>query len=150
MPVDPDLARRVVEATPDAVVVADGRGVIRLWNSGAERLFGYTAEEALGQTLDLIIPEKQRQRHWEGYDRVMESGETRYGQGDLLAVPATRKDGTRVSLEFTIALLRDDSGAMLGPAAILRDVTERFQRDRALRERITALEAQLKAPGQTA
>lgn len=135
--------RSIIENAADAVVVADKEGVIRLWNARAQDIFGYTSEEAVGQTLDLIVPERQRARHWEGYNGVMASGVSRYGHGELLAVPAQRKDGTRISLEFTITLLLDEAGELLGPAAIIRDVTEHWQRDRELRERLAALEAQL-------
>jgi len=112
------LYRDIVEQTPVAILFADRDGVIRVWNAGAEALFGFTAEEAVGQSMDIIIPEKQRPRHWEGWKRVMESGVTKYGR-DPLAVPALRKDGTRISIEFYIVLLRD------GAAAILRQVTRR-------------------------
>ena len=132
------LYRQIVENTPDGIVVADADGIIRLWNGGSEQIFGYPAEEALGQTLDLIIPERLRQRHWEGYHRVMVTGETRYGR-ELLAVPAVRKDGTRLSLEFTVALLRDESGQPTAISAVIRDVTERWERERALRARLAAL-----------
>ena len=139
------LCQQLVERAPDAIVVADPKGVILLWNAGAEAIFGYTATEALGQTLDLIVPERQRERHWAGFDRVMETGVTRYGARDLLAVPATRKDGGRISLEFSIVLLKEPSGKVQGIAAIMRDVTARWQQDRELRQRLAALEAQ--APG---
>ena len=142
LPVDA-VYRSIVRDASDGIVFADSEGVIRLWNKGAEEIFGYGAEEAVGETLDLIVPERQRERHWEGYRRAMATGESRYGRGDLLAVPAVRKDGTRISLEFTIALVRDGSGGLLGPAAIIRDVTERWQRDRATRERLAQLEAQV-------
>lgn len=134
------LCREIMEGTPDAVIVADREGVIRFWNAGAAAMFGYSAEQALGRSLDLVIPERQRERHWEGYRRVMATGVTRYGQGDLLAVPALRSDGSRISVEFTIVLLRGD-GQPAGAAAVMRDVTERWQRERALRERLAALEA---------
>src|SRR5262249_3253306 len=137
------LYRRIVDEAQDAISCADPEGAIRLWNAGAEALFGYSADEALGQSLDLIIPERLRPRHWEGYHRVMETGMTKYGR-ELLSVPGIRNDGTRVSLEFSIALLRDEAGMPVGIAAILRDVTERFESDRALRQRLTELEAQLR------
>jgi PAS domain S-box-containing protein len=130
----PWLFQRVVESMPEAVVVSDGDGVIRFWNSGAEAMFGYTAAEAVGQTLDIIIPERFRARHWEGYRTVMSTGVTRYGR-ELLAVPAIRKDGRRISLEFSIALLRDDDGALAGAVAIIRDVTARWEREQAARAR---------------
>jgi PAS domain S-box-containing protein len=141
------LCRRIVDEAQDAIIYADREGMIRLWNAGAETLFGYTGDEALGQSLDLIIPERLRQRHWDGYHRVMATGETRYGPGELLAVPGMRKDGTRISLEFSIAMLRDEGGSLIGIAAILRDVSERFERDRALRTRLAELEAQLRSTG---
>jgi PAS domain S-box-containing protein len=124
----------------DAMIFADRDGVIRLWNAGAEAMFGYRAEEAVGSTLDLIIPAPLRARHWAGYRQAMATGVTWYGR-EVLAVPALRKDGTRLSLEFTIILLRGAAGDLLGPAAIIRDVTARWQRDKALKERLAALEA---------
>lgn len=134
------LCHRIVEESNDAVVFSDREGIIRLWNSGAERMFGYSAQEALGRSLDLIIPENLRQRHWDGYYRVMESGASRYSI-DLLSAPALRKDGTRISTEFSMSLVKDTAGRMLGVAAIIRDVTDRWQRERELRERIRELEA---------
>jgi PAS domain S-box-containing protein len=135
-----ELCRRIVAATPDAVIFADRAGVIRLWNAGAEALFGYTAAEAVGQTLDLIVPPNLRARHWEGYRRVMETGVTRYGR-ELLAVPALHKDGRRISLEFSVALLRDEGNELAGITAILRDVTARWERERTLQRRVAELEA---------
>ena len=134
------LADQIVTATPDAVIVADPEGVIRVWNGGAEAIFGYSETEAIGQTLDLIVPERFRDRHWEGYRRVMSTGETRYGR-ELLAVPAVRRDGSRISIEFSVALLHDDSGALIGIGAVMRDVTERWERDRALRQELNDLRA---------
>lgn len=148
MPKDPPawMYREIVERAQDAIIFADREGIIHLWNEGAEAIFGYRAEEAIGQTLDIIIPERLRARHWEGYHGVMATGVTKYGR-EFLAVPGIRKDGTRISLEFTIILLRDEAGALLGPAAILRDVTARWQQEKALRERLAALEAQMRSPG---
>jgi PAS domain S-box-containing protein len=137
------LCRAIVDNVPDAMIFADQKGVIRLWNAGAEALFGYTAKEALGQSLDIIIPENLRGRHWDGYHRVMATGETKYGK-DPLAVPGIRKDGTRVSLEFSIAMLRDTGGALLGIAAVLRDVTAKWKKEKALMERVAALESERK------
>jgi PAS domain S-box-containing protein len=134
------LRQRIVEDAPDAIIFADREGVIRLWNAGAQAVFGHRPEEALGQTLDLIVPERLRARHWEGFHRVMATGVTRYGR-ELLAVPAIGKDGGRISVEFSIVMLRDTAGEPLGIAAILRDVTERWQEQRRLRQRLAALEA---------
>jgi len=136
------LFRQIVEGAQDAIIFADTEGRIRLWNAGAEAIFGYRADEALGQSLDLIIPEKLRARHWAGYHEVMRTGVTRYGR-ELLAVPGLRKDGARISLEFSITLLRDETGTVLGAAAVLRDVTARWQQEKALKERLAALEARL-------
>ena len=133
------LGLAVLESEAEAVIYSDRDGAIRLWNAGAERVFGFTAAEALGQSLDLIIPEKQRDVHWKGYDAVMASGQSRYGSGDLLSVPALTKDGRRISVEFTIVPLKDEAGAMLGMAAILRDVTKRFDELKALRRQVAGL-----------
>ena len=134
------LCREIVDRAQDAIILADRDGVIRLWNPGAEAMFGYRAEEALGHTLDLIIPERLRARHWAGYRAAMATGTTRYA-GQVLAVPATRKDGASISVEFTIVLLHDPTGTMLGPAAIVRDVTARWEQERELKKRLSALEA---------
>jgi PAS domain S-box-containing protein len=140
------LCRRIVEDAQDAIIVGDQDGNIRLWNAGAETIFGYRAEEVMGKLMDFIIPENLRVRHWEGYHRVMATGETKYGK-DTLAVPALRKDGTRLSIEFTIVLLRDDEGKPAGNAAVIRDVTARWQRDKALKERLAELEKQVPRSG---
>lgn len=134
------LYQQIVEGAPEAIIFADHDGLIRLWNAGAEAMFGYQAEEVMGQTLDLIIPERLRGRHWEGYHKVMATGVTRYGK-ELLAVPALRKDGTRISLEFSIILLRNETDEPIGTAALIRDVTARWQQERAVKERLAALEA---------
>jgi PAS domain S-box-containing protein len=129
-----ELARLVLDEAPDAIVFADAAGLIRFWNRGAERIFGFTRAEAVGRSLDIIIPERLRARHWEGYRQTMASGRSRYGEGDLLAVPGLRKDGTQLSLEFTIIPVHDAGGRMNGVAAILRDVTARFEELKRLRK----------------
>jgi PAS domain S-box-containing protein len=129
------LADAVLHTISDAIVETDREGLIRFWNPGAVRIFGFTAEEAHGRSLDIIIPENQRKRHWDGYTKVMETGETRYGSGDLLSVPALTKDGRRISVEFTIIMLRED-GKPSGMAAIMRDVTPRFEELRRLRREL--------------
>lgn len=133
------LFRQIVEEMPEAVIFADRQGMVRLWNRAAETMFGYSANEALGQSLDLIVPERFRARHWEGYRHVMATGVTSYGQR-LLAVPAMRKDGQRISIEFSIALLKDERGEVTGAAAVVRDVTARWQAERELKRRLAALE----------
>jgi PAS domain S-box-containing protein len=142
MAIDPDrLAHALLNDMPDALIVADAEGAIRFWNAGAERIFGFTAEEALGQSLDIIIPERLRARHWTGFDETMRTGKSRYGAGDLLAVPAQGKGGARLSVEFTVIPLHDDAGRMEGIAAVMRDVTARFEQTRALQREIAALKA---------
>lgn len=130
------LADALLRTPSDAIVASDADGIIRFWNPGAERIFGFASCEAIGQSLDIIIPERLRARHWVGYRHVMATGESRYGYGDILAVPGTRKDGGRISLEFTIVPLRDEAGSMVGMAAILRDVTTRFEEMRALKRKL--------------
>ncbi len=135
------LAKTILSTSGDAIVASDDKGIVRFWNRGAERIFGYTSEDALGQSLDIIVPEPLRDRHWAGYRQVMATGESRYGQGDILAVPAIRKDGTRISIEFTIVPVRDAGGKMTGMAAIMRDVTKRFEELRALKKTLAKKEA---------
>jgi PAS domain S-box-containing protein len=134
------LAKAILSTSGDAIVAADEEGVIRFWNHGAERIFDYTSGDAVGQSLDIIIPESLRDRHWRGYRKVMTIGESRYGHGDILAVPGIRKDGTRISLEFTIVALHGPDGKMSGMAAIMRDVTKRFEELRALKKTLAKKE----------
>jgi PAS domain S-box-containing protein len=138
------LCKRIVEESSDAIMFSDRQGIIRLWNRGAERMFGYSAAEALGQSLDLVIPENLRGRHWDGYYRVMESGESRYST-EMLSAPALRKDGARFSTEFSMVLVKGDDHKVLGVAAVIRDVSARWQREKDLKERIRELEAQRSA-----
>jgi nitric oxide dioxygenase len=130
------LAKAVLSTRSDAVIAADKEGIIRFWNAGAERIFGYARNDAIGQSLDIIIPERLRKRHWDGYYHVIRSGESRYGHGDVLAVPGIKKDGGGVSIEFTIVPLRDGAGELTGLAAIMRDVTKRFEETRALKQEL--------------
>lgn len=129
-----DFCPTLVNEAADAIIYSDKDGLIRFWNKGAERIFGFSKADAIGHSLDIIIPENLRKRHWDGYAETMRTGKTRYGDGDVLAVPALRKDGTRVSIEFTILPFHDKDGRMAGIAAILRDVTKRFEEMKALRK----------------
>lgn len=130
------IAQALLLTRSDAIVAADRDGIIRFWNPGAERVFGHQAAAAIGCSLDLIIPERLRERHWHGYRETMATGKSRYGEGDVLAVPALRKDGTTISVEFTVVPLKDSSGAMVGMAAVMRDVTERFEEMRTLKRKL--------------
>ena len=138
------LCREIVDHTPLAIVFGDREGIIRLWNSGAESMFGYSAAEAIGKSLDIIVPEKHRPKHWDGYHKVMQTGVTKYGR-EVLAVPALTKDGRRISIEFNVALLRDDDGQIIGVAATISDVSARWEREKALRARLAELEAKVKS-----
>lgn len=137
---------QLIQAIGDAVVVADTDGAIVQWNPAATRIFGFTEDEAMGRSLDLIIPERQRARHNEGYAKTVATGTTRYGTS-LLRVPALHKDGRRLSIAFTVALLTGEDGRPACVAAVIRDETARFEEDQQLRKRITELEAALKAAG---
>lgn len=132
------IAAEIVAASPDAILFSDRDGLIRFWNPGAERLFGYRAADVLGQSLDLIIPARLRQKHWQGYHKVMATGQSGYGQ-KLLAVPALHLDGSERSVEFSIAMHHDAAGQVTGVSAIMRDVTERFLKEKALRAELAAL-----------
>ncbi|HYW44674.1 MAG TPA: PAS domain-containing protein [Bryobacteraceae bacterium] len=128
-----------VETLGDAVVVADASGAITVWNPAAERLFGFTQAEALGNSLDLIIPERLRERHWAGYERTMASGETRYAH-DVLRVPAVHKDGRALSIAFTVGLLNGPQGTVTGIVAVIRDETQSFTEKRNLLKRLAECE----------
>ena len=134
----------LLEALADAVMVCDAKGAITLWNPACERMFGHTEAEALGQSMDLIIPERLRKRHWEGYDKTMATGITKYGH-DVLRVPAVDKRGTSLSIAFTVAMLYAPDGKVSAIASIIRDETSRFADERALKKRVADLEAQLAA-----
>jgi len=131
---------QLIDCIGDAVIVADAHEKIVLWNAAATRIFGYSEEEALGHTLDLIVPERQRQRHNEGCRKSMETGITRYGTS-LLKVPAKHKDGHTLSIAFTVGMLFDEKHQANGVVAVIRDETERFAQERALKKRLSELEA---------
>lgn len=133
----------LARAAGDGIVVVDAEGRIVFWNAAAERIFGYREDEALGASLDLIIPERYRERHWTGFATVMQTGVTRYG-ADLLRVPALRKDGSALSIAFTVCLLPGAAGKPAAIAAFIRDETARWQEERELRKRLALLER--KAP----
>ncbi|HET7849988.1 MAG TPA: PAS domain S-box protein [Pseudolabrys sp.] len=134
---NPDaVASALLHSEADAIVVADREGIIRVWNPGAARIFGFSEDEAVGQSLDIIIPERLRARHWEGYDRMMRTGQSRYAGGDLLSVPSHRKDGTKLSIEFTIVPIKDAQGQVTALAAVMRDATARFEEMKALRQQL--------------
>jgi len=141
--------KQLVEGIGDAVVVCDAAGAIIVWNGAAVRMFGFSREEALGKSLDLIIPERQRQRHWDGYNKSMATGETRYGN-DVLRVPALHRDGRNLSIAFTVAMLYDEARKVTAIVAVVRDETQRWSEERQMRVRLAQLEAASKEEAITA
>jgi PAS domain S-box-containing protein len=140
MPVSPQL---LVDQSPDAIIFAGTDGLIATWNPAAERIFGHAADAALGQSLDMIIPEQFRAAHWKGYDAALESKATKYA-GKALATRAVRADGATIYVELSFAVIQDESGTVLGALAHARDITERFEADRETRRRLRELEAAAK------
>lgn len=132
------VARALLESRSDAILATDRDGVIRFWNPGAERIFGFSAAQAEGRSLDIIVPEPLRARHWEGWAHAVAAGRSRYGEGELLSVPALTADGLRISVEFTIAMTFDAAGAVDGVVAVLRDATARFEEIRRLKRELAA------------
>jgi PAS domain S-box-containing protein len=130
------LGEALLHSASDAIIATDRDGRITFWNPGAERIFGFTAGEAVGQSLDLIIPENLRTRHWSGFRHTMATGTSRYGHGDMLSVPGLTRDGRRISVEFTIVLLRNELQEVTGTVAVMRDVTKRFEEMRELKRRL--------------
>ena len=134
------LSRTIVDQAPDAIIFADRDGMIRVWNRGAERIFGYPAADALGSSLDLIIPERFRRAHWEGFQRALDTGRTKYADR-VLTTRSAHRDGSKLYVDLSFGLVTDDGGAILGALAIARDSTARYAADAALRSRLAALEA---------
>jgi PAS domain S-box-containing protein len=130
------IAESLLRTRSEAIIAADREGVICFWNPGAERIFGHAAADAIGRSLDLIIPERLRDRHWDGYRGTMATGRSRYGEGDVLSVPALHKSGATISIEVTVLPLRDNSSAIVAIVAIMRDVTKRFEKIRQLKRRL--------------
>jgi PAS domain S-box-containing protein len=133
-----DLPVRILDGSPDAILICDRAGIVRYWNVAAERVFGFNITEALGVSMNLIVPERLRVRHWAGWEATMTTGATRYSEGQLLAVPALHKDGRQISIEFSIQLLKDADGQIEWVVAIVRDVTERFIREKGRRASLKA------------
>jgi len=134
-----DLAELLFEEAPDAIIFADLDGAVRAWNAGAERVFGHTTAEAIGRSLDLIIPEQFREAHWQGYSRALAAGETKY-QGQVLPTRAVRRDGETIYVELTFAIIHDREGGVIGALAHARDITERWLREREQRRELRDLQ----------
>jgi PAS domain S-box-containing protein len=138
------LPALLVEQAPDAVVFADREGIIRAWNSAATAMFGYSSADAIGQRLDIIIPEQFRDAHWRGYERALEAGDTKY-RGKALPTRSVKATGESFYVELSFAIIHDASGAVIGALAHARDISERFEHDRASRRRLRDLEEELKS-----
>jgi PAS domain S-box-containing protein len=134
--------QQLVEHSAEAIMVCDAKGMITLWNAASERMFGFTQADAMGQSLDIIIPQRQQARHWEGYHQTMASGITKYG-ASVLRVPAVHKDGHTLSISFTVSMMHDAHGQVAAIVAVVRDESVKFAEERALRKQITELQAQL-------
>ena len=139
-----ELCQAIVEQASEAIIFAGLDGVIRLWNRGAEIVFGYTAAEALGQSLDLIIPERLRRGHWDGFNRAIESGRTQYADR-VLTTRSMHKNGSKLYVDLSFALVKDASGAVQGAFAVGRDCTARYLADIAVKARLQELEAKVEA-----
>jgi PAS domain S-box-containing protein len=140
--------KMLVESVGDAVMACDASGAITLWTPACERMFGFTQADAMGKSLDLIIPQRQQQRHWDGYHKTMQTGITKYGN-DVLRVPAVHKDGHTLSIAFTVSMLHTPDGKVSHIVAVVRDESARFAEDRNVRKRLMELESQLAAKGKT-
>jgi PAS domain S-box-containing protein len=136
-----DLPIRILDGSPDAILVCDPAGTVGYWNAAAERVFGFRAADVLGGSMDIIIPERLRARHWAAWEATMRTGVTRYGAGQLLAVPAVRNDGEQISIEFSIQLIKGSDDRIAWVVAVIRDVTERYGREKALRAQLKVLAA---------
>lgn len=135
-----EVILRTVSESADAIVIVDRLGVIAYWNRGAGRIFGYQATEVIGSTLDVIIPERLRQRHWDAFNASMISGTSKYADGDLLAVPAITADGTTISIEFSMVMLKNSKGHVQHVGAIIRDVTAAWVQHKEMQGRLEELE----------
>ena len=139
-----DIGRKIVEACSEAVIFADREGLVRLWNRGAELIFGYAPAEILGQSLDIIIPERLRRAHWDAFNRSVETGHTKHTDR-VLTTRSMHKNGSKLYVDLSFGLVKDANGFVLGAFAIGRDCTERYLADGATKARLVELEAKLAA-----
>lgn len=136
------LSKAIVDQAPDAVIFADHGGLIRVWNSGAERIFGHAAADVIGGPLDIIIPERMLQAHNKGFDHAVATGEMKY-VNKVLTTRSMHKDGSKIYIDMSFGMVRDEEGKILGALAVARDITERFNNESAQRVRIAELEKAL-------
>lgn len=138
-PLTDALAAGMVRAIPEAIIFADLQGAVRYWNRGAEEIFGFTAEEAMGQSLDLIIPERMRQAHWDGYHKAIEHGDTYSGRGSRVTRSLHKEEGRSLYVDMSFAIVKDSDGKVVGSLAVARDATERFTAEKEMRKQLAAL-----------
>jgi PAS domain S-box-containing protein len=139
----PGLSEALIEQLADAVIFADRNGLIQVWNPGAEALFGYSGDEILGRRLDVLIPERLRSAHWTAFDAATETGRMKHGR-ESMTTRSIHKSGDGLYVDLSFALVRDDTGQVLGSVAVARDITSRFRAEKESRERIAELETQVK------
>lgn len=139
-----DLFRALIEQVADAVIFADREGRIRVWNAGAEAVFGYAADEVLGRRLDVLIPVRLRSAHWKAFDEAIATGQQKYGR-ESMTTRSVHKDGSDLFVDLSFALVKDAAGQVFGAVAMARDITSRFRADKESRRRIAELEAQVEA-----
>lgn len=133
------LSQAIVDQAPDAIIFADRDGTIRVWNRGAEAVFGFAAAEVLGESLDVIIPERLRAAHWEGFRRAIDAGQTKYGNR-VMTTRSVHKNGSKLYVDLSFGLVKDRAGVVTGALAVGRDCTARYLSERALRARVAELE----------
>lgn len=138
-----ELGALLVEQSPDAIIYADRAGDIRTWNAAAVKMFGFAAADAIGKNLDIIIPEQYREAHWKGFEKALSTGVTKYS-GEAMPTKAMKATGDLFYVELSFAIVRDAAGTIIGALAHARDITERFEQDRASRRRLRELEQELK------
>ncbi|MCG2633802.1 MAG: PAS domain S-box protein [Gammaproteobacteria bacterium] len=138
-----EINEMIVEQSPDAIIFTDQKGIIRIWNTSAERVFGFSKKDAIGSSLDIIIPESFRKAHWQGFDRAITDRVTKY-VGQSLPTKAVRADGSTIYVELSFSIVLDASGGVLGALSTARDITVRFERDRRDRRRLKELEENAK------
>jgi len=141
-----NLFQAIVEQAPDAIIFADRDGVIQVWNHGAGTVFGYAADEVLGKSLDVIIPERLRHAHWEGFRRAIDTGQTKYGNR-VLTTRSVHKNGSKLYVDLSFGLVRDGAGAVTGALAVGRDCTARYLSEGTLRARLAELEKEPQSCG---
>ena len=136
------LYRALIEDLADAMIFTDRDGLIRVWNAGAEAVFGHRADEIIGKSLDVLIPDRLRSAHWAGFDTAMETGQLKHVRQSM-TTRSIHKDGSDLYIDMSFALVRDDTGLLLGAVAVARDVTDRFKAERDARKRLAELEARV-------